>query len=145
MRISNLQPGDQRSDWSAIDEMVRRSCEESGGTQTLEHIKAQWRAGKMEILVGEDEAGLAAVAVLMVTNLAALNGLSCVIISLCGRGMAQWLDRIELFERYAQWRGCRRMVIYGRRGWVRVLDDHGYTEAATLVTKELENADVGPI
>jgi GNAT superfamily N-acetyltransferase len=49
-------------------------------------------------------------------------GKVCVITLCAGHGMQRWLKLIERIESYARDEGCARIRIFGRKGWLRVLE-----------------------
>lgn len=62
-------------------------------------------------------------------------GKVCVITVCGGSDMKRWLPLIEQIESYAKAEGCKRVRIYGRKGWLHVLD--GYEEKHVIMDKEL--------
>jgi hypothetical protein len=62
-------------------------------------------------------------------------GKVCVITACAGTKMTRWLPLIAGIEAYARDEGCKRVRIYGRRGWLHVLD--GYREKYVITDKEL--------
>jgi|TARA_R110001606_G_scaffold380882_1_gene541687 hypothetical protein len=44
---------------------------------------------------------------------------------------------MELLENFARETGCLKTVVYGRKGWKKVLESYGYSEPFTTLTKEL--------
>ena len=62
-------------------------------------------------------------------------GRGCIIAVCGGSDMKRWLPLIEQIEAYAKHEGCKRVRIYGRKGWLRVLD--GYDEKHIIMDKEL--------
>jgi hypothetical protein len=62
-------------------------------------------------------------------------GKVCVIVVCGGRNMPRWLPLIAGIEAYANAEGCRSVRIYGRKGWLRVLD--GYRQTHVIMEKEL--------
>src|SRR4051812_28938576 len=61
--------------------------------------------------------------------------LVCILTACGGQGMRQWLPLIGKIETYAKAEGCARVRIYGRKGWVRVLD--GYRIDHVILGKAL--------
>jgi hypothetical protein len=58
------------------------------------------------------------------------------IITLCGGAdMKRWLPLIEQIETYAKAEGCARMRIFGRKGWLYVLD--GFEQKHVIMDKDL--------
>lgn len=48
----------------------------------------------------------------------------CTITACGGAGMQQWLPLFAQIEKYAKDEGCRCVRIFGRRGWLRVLEGY---------------------
>lgn len=62
-------------------------------------------------------------------------GRVCVITVCGGSDMKRWLPLIDQIEAYARDEGCKRVRIFGRKGWLYVLD--GYEERHIIMDKEL--------
>lgn len=63
-------------------------------------------------------------------------GKVCVITACGGRDMPRWLSLVGRIEEFARNEGCNCIRIYGRRGWLRVLD--GYLERNVILDKEFK-------
>jgi hypothetical protein len=62
-------------------------------------------------------------------------GKVCIITVCGGSDMKRWLPLIEQIEAYARAEGCKRVRIYGRKGWLQLLD--GFEEKHVIMDKEL--------
>ena len=62
-------------------------------------------------------------------------GKVCIITVCGGSDMKRWLPLIDRIEAYAGAEGCKRVRIYGRKGWLQVLD--GYEEKYIIMDKDL--------
>jgi hypothetical protein len=62
-------------------------------------------------------------------------GKVCIITVCGGSDMRRWLPLINQIENYAKAEGCGRVRIYGRKGWLRVLD--GYEEKHVIMDKKV--------
>lgn len=62
-------------------------------------------------------------------------GKVCVITACAGTNMARWLPLINHIEAYAKNEGCNCVRIFGRKGWLRVLD--GYKENHVIMDRDL--------
>ncbi len=62
-------------------------------------------------------------------------GKVCVITACAGANMARWLPLIRGIEAYAKQEGCRCIRIFGRKGWLRVLQ--GYRQTHAVIDKRL--------
>jgi hypothetical protein len=59
----------------------------------------------------------------------------CVITACGGEDMKQWLPLFSQIEQYAKDQSCRCVRIFGRRGWLRVLD--GYQAKHVILERQL--------
>lgn len=59
----------------------------------------------------------------------------CVLTACGGKDMHRWLDLLGQIEDYAKAEGCSRVRIFGRKGWVRVLER--YRIRNVILEKEL--------
>lgn len=59
----------------------------------------------------------------------------CIITACGGSNRERWLPLIEGIENYARQEGCSCVRIYGRKGWLRVLD--GYEARHVIMDKDL--------
>lgn len=62
-------------------------------------------------------------------------GKVCIITVCGGSDMKRWLPLIAQIETYARAEGCKRVRIYGRKGWLHVLE--GYEENHIIMDKGL--------
>lgn len=51
----------------------------------------------------------------------------CVLTACGGDNMRHWLPLLTKIEEYAKAEGCRCVRIFGRKGWLRVLEDYRMT------------------
>jgi hypothetical protein len=59
----------------------------------------------------------------------------CVLTACGGENMRRWIDLLGQIEDYAKAEGCSRVRIFGRKGWVRVLER--YRIRNVILEKEL--------
>jgi hypothetical protein len=64
-----------------------------------------------------------------------LAGDVCTITACGGEDMKEWLPLFSQIEDYAKAEGCRCVRIYGRKGWLRVLD--GYRATHVIMERPL--------
>lgn len=43
----------------------------------------------------------------------------CLILTLAGEGLRQWIDHIKTVDEWAREKGCRALRVHGRKGWSR--------------------------
>lgn len=57
-----------------------------------------------------------------------------------GDDMEQWLSEFhDTLEKFARAEHCEAMELVGRKGWVRALEDKGWSSSLVLVEKELND------
>jgi len=59
----------------------------------------------------------------------------CILTACGGSGMDDWLPLLDRIHDYAKAEGCAAMRIFGREGWLRILD--GYRKTAVVLEKAL--------
>lgn len=55
-----------------------------------------------------------------------------------GGDLSEIVETIPLVEQAARDAGCCKLTITGRRGWVRALEKHGWTEAFTTCVRSVD-------
>lgn len=121
----------------ALERLIVDAAERSGGTMPASYIVEAVCSGQQHLWTATEGDQLQAMAVTMICRLGQMPGLCCVITAAAGFAVDEWLHFIEGIEQWARERGCVRMVIYGRRGWVRKLAPMNYSEASTVLVKTL--------
>ena len=87
------------------------------------------------------ESGLTPIEAVASTSLQQTDsGKVCIITGCAGAHMARWLPLINHIEAYASAEGCRCIRIFGRKGWLRVLE--GYRARSVVLDKELGSRTV---
>jgi hypothetical protein len=87
------------------------------------------------LAVSGESGGVTSVAVASTCLQQTDAGKICVITACAGTNMPRWLPLISRIEAYAKEEGCACVRIFGRRGWLRVLE--GYREKHIILDKEL--------
>lgn len=52
------------------------------------------------------------------------KGKECDIVALGGEGIKSWIQELDEIEGWAKRSGCNRMILTGRKAWLRVLKDY---------------------
>ena len=119
MKFSYVEP-DQ---WDTIQPWVNEACQHSAGIETPEGIKSQVMSGQA-LAVRFDGEGSRGVMVLE-----PIEGGTLHVTSIAGHGVLDhshaFLDFLHCFARDA---GCIGLSLQGRKGWTRVLRNHGFKE-----------------
>lgn len=118
--------------WPYVSPLLKAACHRTK-LNAFEDIEADILAGRSLLWMAWNGRTVEAAAATILINSEA--GRVCIITVCGGSDMRRWLPLIEQIETYAKHEGCKRVRIYGRKGWLRVLD--GYEEKHIIMDKEL--------
>lgn len=82
---------------------------------TIEQVYDGIKDGSMQLWMYEDRAAL-------VTIIRTTTEKECLLLACGGNGMSLWLKYLPALEAWAKDQGAIEMVIYGRKGWEKVLN-----------------------
>lgn len=117
--------------WPHIEPLLRPAIE-NVGLNNFEDIEESILIGCGLVWIAWDEKIVAAAS----TTLERIGSdLICVLTACGGSGINEWLPLLNKIEEYAKAEGCKAMRIFGREGWLRVLD--GYHKMAIVIEKDL--------
>lgn len=119
--------------WPHVRPSLKAACCRTG-LNAFSDIEADVLAGRSLLWVAWDGHAVEAAAATVLIN--SEIGKICVITVCGGRGMERWLPLIGQIESYARNEGCARVRLYGRKGWLRVLD--GYEQKYVIMDKEVQ-------
>lgn len=121
-----------REIWPHVSPLLRAACCRTG-LNAFSDIEADILAGRSLLWVAWNGRAVESAAATILIN--SEIGRVCIITVCGGSGMERWLALIGQIEDYARDEGCARVRIYGRKGWLRVLD--GYQQKYVIMDKEL--------
>jgi hypothetical protein len=127
-----VDPRRVREVWPHVAPLLKTACLRTG-LNALDDIKADILSGRSLLWLAWNGHVIEAAAATVLIN--SEIGKICVITVCGGSGMRRWLPLLDQVEAYAGREGCTRVRIYGRKGWLRVLD--GYVEKHIIMDKEL--------
>lgn len=111
-------------------EKLERALEMGGGTHTVEDVVSQLDEGHAQLWLGDGDA-------VIVTQ---INDNPQVKVLHFWLAAGELQQVVELSEQVLEWGrsvGCERATLSGRRGWVRALADHGWSEQLTVMGREI--------
>jgi hypothetical protein len=118
--------------WPHVSALLKAACYRTK-LNAFEDIEADILVGRSLLWVAwNGRAVEAAVATILIKS---EIGKVCIITVCGGSDMKRWLPLIGQIETYAKGEGCKRVRIYGRKGWLHVLD--GFEEKHAIMDKEL--------
>ncbi len=118
--------------WPHVSPLLKAACHRTQ-LNAFADIEADILAGRSLLWLAWNGRTIEAAAATILIHSEA--GRVCIITVCGGRDMRRWLPLIGRIEAYAGNEGCRCVRIYGRKGWLRVLD--GYDEKHIIMDKEL--------
>ncbi|WP_050383962.1 hypothetical protein [Bradyrhizobium pachyrhizi] len=124
--------------WPHASLLLREACIRTA-LSAFEDIEADILSGLSLLWLAWNGRSIQAAATTVLIN--SEIGKVCVITACGGTGMKRWLPLLDGIESYARDEGCARVRIYGRKGWLRVLD--GYRAKHIIMDKEIAVSRVG--
>lgn len=125
--------------WPYVHEWIARACargDHHWHPLSVMEACARGRCALWLVMDGDDVLGVGVTEVERWPNGDTVG----VILLVGGRGGIAWLGLIKTLEEWARLWGCRRMIVRGRRGWLRLLTDYRlaeWTPASLTLSKEL--------
>lgn len=107
---------------------IEAALEYSGGTHEYEDIQEAVMSGRMQLWAGET--GCAVTEIITYPKKKVLH------VFLAGGDMNQIIDFQDSAVEFGKMNGCTAMTLAGRRGWVKVLDKHGWSQSFVVMSKE---------
>jgi len=135
IRIAGIQSGDVGDIWPAVSGWIAEALAAGHSLESIDDVREQIEARDYQLWVVYSPGPVAA----FVTRIATGElGSALVAVCLGGQGMHHWLFAVEdVISNFARDKGCKRVCLHGRRGWVRQLAGYGWAEESVNVTKEL--------
>ena len=118
--------------WPHVRPLLEDACRRTG-LNAFADFEADILAGRSLVWIAWHGNTIEAAAATVLIN--SDLGKVCVITLCAGRGMRRWLKLTERIETYARDEGCARVRIFGRKGWLRVLE--GYAARHVVMEKKL--------
>ena len=108
---------------------IEAALEYSGGTHTFDDIVSGIYSGRMQFWPAPR--GCAVTEIIVFPQKKVLH------VFLAGGEMDQIVSMDSSAAEFGKMNGCSAMTIAGRRGWKKVLENYGYVESFTTLSKEL--------
>jgi hypothetical protein len=128
-----IDPERVREVWPHVSALIKAACYRTRLNAFVD-IEADILAGRSLLWIAWNGSTVESAAATILIN--SEIGKVCIITACGGSDMKRWLPLIGEIEAYAKREGCKRVRIYGRKGWLHVLD--GYEEKHIIMDKEVE-------
>ncbi|OZI20501.1 hypothetical protein CAL26_23695 [Bordetella genomosp. 9] len=121
--------------WPLVRDWIADALARGNSLDTPDDILAKIIAQEYQLWVVDDGQPAAA----FVTRIYSGSlGSALVAVCLGGKGMDRWLFAVEdVICGFAKDKGCKRVYLHGRRGWVKQLAQYGWQEDTVNVMKEI--------
>ena len=127
-----VDPDRVREVWPHVSALLKAACYRTG-LNAFADIEADILAGRSLLWLAWNGSSVESAAATILIN--SEIGKVCIISACGGSHMKRWLPLIDQIESYAKHEGCQRVRIFGRKGWLHVLE--GYEERHIIMDKEL--------
>jgi hypothetical protein len=127
-----VDPGRVHEIWPHAAPLLCAACRRTG-LNAFADLEADVLCGRGLLWIAWDGRTIEAAATTVLIR--SETGKVCIITACGGRDMKRWLPLIDQIEIYARAEGCRRVRIFGRKGWLRVLK--GFEQKHIIMDKDL--------
>lgn len=121
--------------WSLAEPWVQKACETNGGFDA-KHILEFLKSGHMQLwmAIGEDNK----VFCVCVTEIRQYpNFKVCDLRITTGEQYERWVGFMDSICKWARQNGCKKMEVFARPGWERILKQQGFRKTHVQIEKEL--------
>ena len=117
---------------------ISSALEFSYGERRLQHVIQDLVSGTKQIWLGTlDDKFVATVVTQIIDYPSKRTCEVCYLGGEAGQGVVSALDNVKYIERWAIHNDCDDMQVFGRRGWLKALKKHGYSDRYTILGKSL--------
>ena len=121
--------------WPLARDLIHLACK-TNGAFAADDIKDLCKQGAMQLWLVVDETD--EVLATVVTELRNYpNFKVCDARIVTGRHMEKWQHHVEDLEIWAKAKGCKKMELFARPGWERVMKPKGYVKTHVQIEKDL--------
>lgn len=121
--------------WPLAKDLVQKACETNGGFNA-EHILEFLKEGTMQLWMAIDENNQ--VICCCVTEIRQYpNFKVCDLRITTGVQYERWVDYMDNICEWAKSNGCKKMEVFARPGWERILKHKGFKKTHVQIEREL--------
>ncbi len=106
---------------------------ESNGNHTAESILIGLKRAQLQLWCAFDQDKMIMAGITEIADYPKVR--QCLLFLCGGKRMDLWLEALPYVEQWAKEQGCRKVLISGRRGWLRALK--GYTERSIVIERDI--------
>ena len=122
--------------WPLAKELVHKACIRAGGFTSEEHIKENCKQGTMQLwLAVTDTNEILCVGVTEIRDYPNYKVCDAKIVT--GKRYKEWFDQIDKVAEWAKEQGCKKMELFARPGWEKIMKPKGYVKTHVQIEKDL--------
>ena len=122
--------------WPLAKELVHKACIRAGGFISEEHIKEHCKQGTMQLWMAVTDANeILCVGVTEIRDYPNYKVCDAKIVT--GKRYKEWFDQIDKVAEWAKEQGCKKMELFARPGWEKVMKPKGYVKTHVQIEKIL--------
>ena len=123
--------------WPLVEDLIQKSCERAGGFADAIHVKEWLEKGIMQLWIAYDskENKVKCVCVTEIRQYPNYKVCDCKITT--GTDYKSWVDFMDNVVNWARSLGCKKMEIFTRPGWERILKYKGFVKTHVQLEKPL--------
>jgi len=132
-----FKPSEVAGVWILVEDLIQKACDRSGGFADAEDFKGWLEKGIMQLWVAFDnkEKKIKCVTVTEVKQYPKYKVCDCRITT--GTDYKSWVDFMDNVVNWARANGCKKMEIFTRPGWERILKRKGFVKTHVQLEKML--------
>jgi len=132
-----FKPSEIAGVWILVEDLIQKACDRSGGFADAEDFKGWLEKGIMQLWVAFDnkEKKIKCVTVTEVKQYPKYKVCDCRITT--GTDYKSWVDFMDNVVNWARANGCKKMEIFTRPGWERILKRKGFVKTHVQLEKML--------
>lgn len=123
--------------WSLVEDLIQSACDRAGGFADAEHIRQILKNARMQLWVVWDVENQKVLCVCVTELREYPKYRICDIKITVGRGMKTWFHFIDHIMEWAKKQGCKKMEVFARPGWKKILESRGFKQTHVQIEKEL--------
>jgi len=122
--------------WPLAEKLVQKACETNGGFDA-KHILEYLKEGTMQLWMAIDKDTNAVLCVCVTEIRQYPNFKVCDLRITTGNDYERWYDYMDSICKWAKSNGCKKMEVFARPGWERILKSKGFVKTHVQIEREL--------
>jgi hypothetical protein len=137
MDCFRFEPEKVKDVWILVKDLIQKSCDRAGGFADADDVKQWLEQGTMQLWVAWDNEvkRVKCVCVTEIRQYPKYKVCDCRITT--GESYRSWVNFMDNVVEFAKKEGCKKMEIFTRPGWERILKHKGFVKTHVQLEKQL--------